>query len=413
MSGTNVNASDAMLRRYETELQEARVFTNGILERANTAQRDLTDEEKQHLADTSARMTAIRGQVDQVEEIQRVGAEVTGRLRTIDTAISTARGKAPTGEIVYRSAGAYMLDAYRAHMGSVDAKDRMEMFMREAEQTTTADVPGAIPTPIIGDVLNFIDSARPIVSLLGPRPLPSETWSRPKVSQHTSVALQGSGGLPADQGTELTSQKLTISKLNIEAATYGGYLNVPRQTIDFTQPGALDIIINDLAAQYSIETEAAAGVALNAVATSAVHYSELDQNTVSTALWAAAANVFTACRGQGKLVLFIAPDRLQVFGPLFTAYAPQNQQGEGFLASRFGQGVMGTISGIDTVMSAGVPSGKSFLTSTAAVEVYEQRVGTLQAVEPSVLGIQIAYAGYFAAKVVEAGGVVPVTYNGS
>ena len=34
--------------------------------------------------------------------------------------------------------------------------------------------------------------------------------------------------------------------------------------------------------------------------------------------------------------------------------------------------------------------------STAAAEVYEDRIGALQVVEPSVLGVQVAYAGYFA-----------------
>jgi hypothetical protein len=43
--------------------------------------------------------------------------------------------------------------------------------------------------------------------------------------------------------------------------------------------------------------------------------------------------------------------------------------------------------------------------STAAVEVYEQRVGTLQVTEPSVLGVQVAYAGYFTPMTVETGGV--------
>jgi hypothetical protein len=37
--------------------------------------------------------------------------------------------------------------------------------------------------------------------------------------------------------------------------------------------------------------------------------------------------------------------------------------------------------------------------------VYEDRVGSLQVVEPSVLGVQVAYAGYFASLVMEANGM--------
>jgi hypothetical protein len=43
--------------------------------------------------------------------------------------------------------------------------------------------------------------------------------------------------------------------------------------------------------------------------------------------------------------------------------------------------------------------------STAAIEVYEQRVGALQVTEPSVLGVQVAYAGYFTPMLIETAGV--------
>ena len=46
--------------------------------------------------------------------------------------------------------------------------------------------------------------------------------------------------------------------------------------------------------------------------------------------------------------------------------------------------------------------------STAAAEVYEDRIGSLQVVEPSVLGVQVAYAGYFAASPVLPSGIIKV-----
>ena len=47
--------------------------------------------------------------------------------------------------------------------------------------------------------------------------------------------------------------------------------------------------------------------------------------------------------------------------------------------------------------------------NTAAVEVYEDRIGSLQVVEPSVLGVQVAYAGYFADLIIEPDGIVEIT----
>jgi hypothetical protein len=70
---------------------------------------------------------------------------------------------------------------------------------------------------------------------------------------------------------------------------------------------------------------------------------------------------------------------------------------------------MGAISGIAVVVSAGLNAGTILVLSTAAAEVYEDRIGSLQVVEPSVLGVQVAYAGYFADIVIAAAGIVKIT----
>jgi hypothetical protein len=270
-----------------------------------------------------------------------------------------------------------------------------------------------VPDPIVGNVINFIDAARPITSFLGPQPMVSSTWYRPHVTQHTLVAAQGSAGEAADEKKELSSRKMLITRLQGDAVTYGGYVNVSRQNIDFSSPQVMDIIINDLAAQYAIETEEAVGAALAATGTAAVGYGSAPTNTsVAGAIWAAVAQVYAAVKGQGRLVLAVAPDRLSVFGPLFTPVNPQNAQSEGFRAGAFSQGIMGAISGVPVIMSAGLGNGEAYLFSTAALEAFEQRVGTLQVTEPSVLGVQVAYAGYFTAMTIEEDGIVPLDDSG-
>jgi hypothetical protein len=224
------------------------------------------------------------------------------------------------------------------------------------------------------------------------------------------VGLQGSAGAAADQKEELSSQKMTITRLTANAVTYGGYVNVSRQNIDFSTPQVLDMIINDLAAQYAIQTEAAVAAQLAAATSTGVGYgASPTAATVAAAIWQAAALVYAATKGQGRLAIAVAPDRLGVFGPLFNPVNPQNAQSQGLNAGSFGQGIMGTISGIPVLMSAGLGSTEAFLFSTAAVEVFEQRVGTLQATEPSVLGVQVAYAGYFTPMTIEEDGIVPLT----
>lgn len=413
MSGTNANAGDEMIRRLETELREKQTFANEVISRAQAGERDLTDDEKGLVAETRGRMEAIKGQLETIEDVSRVSFESANRAREVGQAIDSMKGRHESGPVEYRSAGAYALDMYKSCLNDREARERLELFHRSAAHQKTSDNLGVIPDPIVGDVVNFIDAARPIVSTLGPRDMPAATWHRPKVTQHTTVAVQGSAGAAADEKSELVSQKMTITRLTANAITYGGYVNVSRQNIDFSSPASLDLIISDLAAQYSIETEAAVAAELAAHNASDVTYdmtpsSGTIADAVAGAVWSAAATAYGAVKGQGRLVLVVAPDRLSVFGPLFAPYGPQNQQGTGFNASGFGQGVLGSISGVPVIMSSGLASGEAFLLSTAAIEVYEQRVGTLQVTEPSVLGVQVAYAGYFTPLVIEANGIVPL-----
>jgi hypothetical protein len=291
--------------------------------------------------------------------------------------------------------------------------ERLEVFTRAAAHQKTTDNLGVIPDPIVGDVLNFIDAARPMVGWLGPRDMPSATWYRPKVTARTLVSSQGTAGAAADEKSELASQKMTISRLTGNAVTYGGYVNVSRQNLDFSSPQMLDAVVNDLAAQYAVQTEAALGVALIAT-TNHIELATASGGTptadhLTAALWTGMANVYTATKGQGRTALFVQPAKLGNWGSLFVPVNPQNSQSPGFNAADFGQGPVGMVSGIPVFVSAGLASAPAttfgVLVNSAAVEVYEQRIGALQATEPSVLGVQVAYAGYFTPMTVEAGGV--------
>lgn len=400
--------NDAMIARLEGELEERNAFIQGTIAAAEDASRDLTDSETELIRNAKGRIDAIKSQLDMLYDTRSATIGARERAREVSKELTRMRAEAESGPVEYRSAGAYMVDTYRAALGDKAARSRLEIYERAAAHEKTTDISGALPTPVVGPVINFIDASRPLVSTLGPRPLPAETWKRPVVTGHTAVALQGAGGLPADQKTELVSQKLTIGSISGEAKTYGGYVNVARQIIDFGA-GSLDVIVNDLAAQYSIETEAALGDALATTTATAVAYGATpDADAIAGAVWEAAGTAYEATKGLGRLVIVCAPDVLRTFGPLFPPVNPQNAQSQGLSAGAFGQGPAGAIAGVSLVMSAGLASGSAYMLSTAAVEVYEQRGGTLQAIEPSVLGMQVAYFGYFAPLMINDDAVIPL-----
>jgi HK97 family phage major capsid protein len=405
----NSQANDAMIRRLQKELEERDAAAQAIISNAQQSERDLNDPEKETLGGLRTRMGQINEQLTELESTSELSGQVNNRLKQVDQAITTAR-RTGSSVVEYRTAGAWVSDYCAAMTGNRTAQERLEVYNRVADHQLTTDNPGIIPDPVVGGVINFIDSARPLVSFIGPQTLEQGVFYRPRVTQHTEVARQTDGGTAeVTEKVELASQKMLIDRLTVEASTYGGYVNVSRQNIDWSRPNIMDLIINDLAAQYAIVTEEATADALATTGTAAVPYALNPTDAeLSAAIWTAVATVYSVTKGQGRVAIAVAPDRLGAFGPLFAPYGAQNQQGTGFSAANFGQGIMGSISGIPVIMSAALDSGEAFVFSTAAIEAWEQRVGSLQVIEPSVLGVQVAYAGYFATLIVNDDAIVPL-----
>ena len=400
-----MSSSDSMLARLATEVEEQQTFQDGLLEDAEKTGRDLTESEMELFNRSRTRLAELTTQIEPLKASRQISTDTRSMLADIHRMTEQQRTEPTAGGVEYRSAGAYVNDLWQSKVGVPEAMHRMDLYNRAASHQTTADNPGLLPTPIIQPVINFIDLARPITTWLGPRQIPSASWTRPKVTQHTLVALQ-----PTGEKNELVSQKMTITKTAVNAQTYGGYVNVSRQDIDWSTPSIMDLVISDLAGEYGVVTEAALGAALLAGATAGtiIPTGPATVDELSGALWAATAAVYSTTKGQGRVAFFVSPDMLGLWGPLFAPINPLNAQSSGFSAADFGSGLMGSISGIPVYVSAGLPAGSNIVVSSAAAEVYEDRIGSLQVVEPSVLGVQVAYAGYYTWWLAAPGGIVKI-----
>lgn len=394
--------TDQILARLGAEVSDKQAFVDQLVEAAEGESRDLTKQELELITRARDRQAELGAQMEPLKESSRIAAESHDRLVEINRFTEQREARAPTPAFEYRSAGEYVLDYWKAALGLEEAVNRLGVYNRAAAHQTTADNPGLLPTPIVQPVINFIDFSRPLTTWLGPRQIPSNQWVRPKVTQHTNVAAQ-----PVGEKNELVSQKMTIAKQTVTANTYGGYVNVSRQDIDWSSPSIMDIVINDLAGKYGTVTEAALCVAAQAAAptSSTIATGTPTSAALNTALWKAAGEVFTATAGQGRLAMFLPPDQLGVWASLFAPVNPQNAISPGFEAANFSTGAMGQISGIPVYMTNGLAAGSALVVSSAALEVYEDRIGSLQVVEPSVLGVQVAYAGYYTWLVVETTGI--------
>jgi len=397
-------ATDAMIARLESEMEERNTFIEVLVGNAEQAGRDLNPSEMEQIAGARGRIGELAGQLNPLRETSRLSIESRRRATELDNELQGHRNRAGIGPVEYRSAGAYIADLYYGQLGDRDAVARMEVYNRAAAHQTTADNPGLLPETIVAPLVNFIEVARPICTTLGPTDLGGGAWSYARVTQHTSVAKQ------AGEKTELASRKMLVTKTPLGADTFGGYVNVSKQDINRSSPAILDMVINDLAEQYGIATELEAGTVLTAAAV-AGPVLPTGVNTalqIAGAVWAAAGQVFAATKGQGRTIVAVAPDQLGVIGPLFPPINPTNAYSTGF-GTPEAQGPQGSIAGLTVIMSAGLAAGTILVYSTAAAKAFEYKYGNLQVVEPSVWGVQVGYAGDFDAVVIEPTGVVKIT----
>jgi len=399
-----------MLARLQAELEERKQFQDQLVEGAQEAKRDLNDQEMELYTRAGKRMEDLEKQLQPLRDGARIAVESGRRTAELTEAFAVARNpNLVPAAIEYRSAGEYIRDHVRAIVSrDDDTMRRLEIYHRAAAHQTTADNPGLLPERLLGPILGTLDMNRPLVSAIGPQQLPAGSWSRPRITQHTQVAKQTA------EKTELASRKMLIEKVPLDGDTYGGYVNISRQNIDWTQPQVLDIVIRDLTNEYAFETEEDAGAALLAIAAAGpVLPADPTAQDITNALWEAAGlvfgNMWAVRQPMGRLILGVAPDMLALLGPLFAPVNPQNAQSTGFSAAMFGEGAQPAVSGITPVVSGALAAGTAIVTSSNAVEAYEDRIGALQVIEPSVLGTQVAYAGHFALPILEPTGVVKIT----
>jgi hypothetical protein len=264
---------------------------------------------------------------------------------------------------------------------------------------TTADTPGLLPVPLVGPVVSLVDANRPlIVSLGGARGLgaiPGSSFLRPKVTVHSQVGKQTA------EKTALPSRKMTVSSIQFNKETHGGYVDISRQDIDWTSPSAWDILVRDLAQQYAIETETVVATDFVTKATG-TKPAALPAAPVladwTKGLYTAAMHSYSA--GQQM------PDRiwcsLDVWAALgsLVDVARNVMPTNGNLDTAAGTSSLadfrGDVLGLPRVVVPLAAAKTCIVGPSNLYEVYEDTIGLLSIIEPSILGVQVAYGGYLA-----------------
>lgn len=349
---------------------------------------DLIQRTQHRQQDIAKQIDVLAGQVDLSETAQRRVAEL-------------ASGVTSSPAVEYRSIGHYLTDVIKSitdtsQQTRADAKHRLETYNRAAAHITTGDFANAIPEQIIGPVRSFIDASRPLVNAVGVRGVPGgPTFRRPKiVDDHLADGV----GPQANQKDELVSQKFGFDSDVVNLSTLGGYVNLARQVVDWGI-ASVQNVVDQLAARYAYATERAAFDELN----NSTGHEPLAAGASSAdtikAIYSAAAAYYTA-NGEMPTTLLSGPQGWAMLGSLSDSagrqvlpfLSPANAAGQMSANSFAGNPV-----GLGLVVTPAITTTDLWLFGPAGLEVYEQIVGQLSVVEPSVLGVQISYSGYFGA----------------
>lgn len=145
------------------------------------------------------------------------------------------------------------------HKGGVEAANAQKVWndyrsyhqsdiAAAAGDVATSNVPGVIPVPILGPVFADINYISPLLTAVGTRAMPGggagSTFIRPTWTTHPTVAQQ-SAQFDAVSATTSVIASNTVTKL-----TFAGSTTLSYQTVSFSDPAAMAIIMQDLAGQY-------------------------------------------------------------------------------------------------------------------------------------------------------------------
>lgn len=427
--------TNPVLDRLRQERAKHVEYIETLLGRVDEDKRDLVDAETASLTQMRERITQIDAQIEPLEAFEQARAAheqtVTAITPTVRHNRAESGGDTRLGvrqrDQKYATAGDFLADYVRSQThwingveqpGDAQARERVlaakETALREARagaysaraagdvapgvHQTTEDVPGLLPVTIQGAIEQELDGTRPFVQSLGVKDLsgiPGTTFNRPHITQHTLTAKQ------AAEKAELASRELKIGSVPFTKETAGGWLNVSRQAIDWTSPGAWNIILNDLQLTYAETTDDTAAAAFATGVTQTQALTGTDVEAWIDALFAAAVKAATANdtkRASARRlpdIIYTSIDMWGTLGALLTKKALNdhgNRSAGGASVSAFN----GDLINIPRVMVPGLPEGTVIVGRRSQFEYYEQRIGLLSAIVPRVFGVEIAYGGYYA-----------------
>lgn len=422
--------ANKVLERLAVERSHTNELIDELLAQCEADERLPSDSEREQVARYRSRLEELEPQIVEQIELEEIRSQSRDAHAVLNRSVAASNGDRPAPArpgpgFGYRSAGQFIVDYLKSRGGMRDAHgqvansdpgalERMAPWIERvvADQITT-DTPGLLPEAIVGDVLAQKAQTQPfMMSIGGAKPMggiPGSQFKRPKITQHTDVAEQ------TTQKSQLQSRKMVVGSMPFTKRTFGGVVDISRQDIDWTVPSAWDILLADLAAVYGEEVDDAAAADFaddaDSVNTTPVAVGTNTLANWATALYTAAATVYAASTPR-RLPdrIWMSLDTWAQYGPLVdVAIATAGAQIAELMSSQGAGGFAGNMFALPRYVVPGFAADTCIVGHSGDYEVYEEVVGVLSAVEPSLFGVQVAYGGYVAYNAVTPEGLIKLT----
>jgi HK97 family phage prohead protease len=346
-------------------------------------------------------------EVEETEDMEKTPAPEVVEAAAIPTAPVFAAAKR---DFVLPTAGEFMAafhiggDTF-ANMNKAVADysaSKRTSLQAAAGDVLTTDTLGLLSTVVLGPLVQDLNFLRPVVEAVGARAYPDngqqKTFIRPTITTHTSVAAQASE-LAATSATTMVIASNSVSK-----TTLAGQVTLSQQDIDFTNPAAMQLILNDLMGEYMIASDNLCADNLLTAATSSgvwdgtvadLYKSIFDSaNDISSGRNWLPTHLFVSVDVWSQLGQLVDSTGRAIFPLIANGLSGQNAAGSLNATSWNGNPL-----GLQLVVDSNFAAKTMIVTRVGqgqgdAFEYYESIRGLMSVEQPAVLGRNMSFHGY-------------------